>query len=211
MQIELDQLSKRFNTEWIFKNISHTFSAGSTTGIVGSNGSGKSTLLKIISGAELPSKGKISYFKNDLEVKPEEVFTYINFSAPYMDLADELSCEEVFDFTSKFKHLNQELSKGDFFDLVYLTQAKNKFVKNLSSGMKQRLKLGLAICFDSDILILDEPCSNLDKKGTELYGKLINKFNSNRTTLIGSNEQEEELLEIDNKLNVLDFKSSINS
>ena len=72
--------------------------------------------------------------------------------------------------------------------------------------MKQRLKLGLAICTKSDLLLLDEPCSNLDQKGIEMYQELMKKFNQNRLTIIGSNEQETETFNVQNTINIMDFK-----
>ena len=206
MQIEAQHLSKRYNREWIFRELSHQFENNSRTGIIGSNGSGKSTLLKILSAAELPSEGKLSYNKNSKALKHENVYKQLSFAAPYMDLPEQLNPVELFHFHSTFKPFQNQLSLNAFLELVYLVDSKNKAIKYFSSGMKQRLKLGLAICSTSSLLILDEPCSNLDKAGVELYWKLLKEFGKERTILIGSNEQADELQNIDTFINLLNYK-----
>lgn len=206
MNIQIDSLAKRFNKEWIFKSISLNVGSGEKLGIIGSNGSGKSTFIKLISGAELPSKGEITYSIDAAEIEVSEVYSKINFAAPYIDLIEEFTCKELIDFHLTFKHFQKGLTADEFIQLVYLKDAENKFVKNFSSGMKQRLKLGLAICSQSELLLLDEPCSNLDTKGIELYHKLMDSYNINRTTFIGSNEQTEELYKIQKTIRITDYK-----
>ena len=206
MQIEAQHLSKRYNREWIFKDFSHQFEKNSRTGIIGSNGSGKSTLLKILSAAELPSEGKIEYNINLSVLKHENVYKQLSFAAPYMDLPEQLNPVELYKFHSTFKPFQKQLSLGEFLKLVNLGDSKDKAIKYFSSGMKQRLKLGLAICSTSTLLILDEPCSNLDKAGVELYWKLLREYGKERTILIGSNEQADELQNIDIFINLLDYK-----
>ncbi len=206
MQIELNNLSKRFNREWIFKNLTCKFEENSTTAIIGSNGSGKSTLLKVISAAELPTDGEIVYTNDTNIVSHAEVYKQLSFSAPYMDLPEQLNPSELYQFQSNFRPFQNELKEEDFLDLIFLQDSKKKQLKYFSSGMKQRLKLGLSICSNSALLILDEPCSNLDQKGVELYQNLLSTFGKNRTIIIGSNEQKEEIMNINNFINVLDYK-----
>ncbi|MFT6165336.1 MAG: ABC-type multidrug transport system ATPase subunit [Vicingaceae bacterium] len=206
MNIQIDSLSKRFNKEWIFQSLSFVISSGEKIGIIGSNGSGKSTFIKLISAADLPSKGEIKYFISNTEIDEGEIYSSINFTAPYIDLIEELSCKELIDFHLQFKAFQNGLTADSFIDLVYLKDAEHKFIKNFSSGMKQRLKLGLAICSQSELLLLDEPCSNLDTRGVELYHKLMDQYNQNRTTIIGSNEQKDELYKIEKTLRITDYK-----
>ena len=207
MQIELNNLSKRFNREWIFKNLTHTFEANSRTAIIGSNGSGKSTLLKILSAAELPTEGELKYTSNQNNLLDHsDVYQQLSFSAPYMDLPEQLNPSELFQFQLKFRPFQNNLKEAEFLELVFLEDSKHKQLKYFSSGMKQRLKLGLAICAQSAVLILDEPCSNLDQKGMQLYQNLLHNYGKSRTIIIGSNEQKEEIFNITNFVNVLDYK-----
>ncbi len=206
MNIRINSLAKRFNKEWIFNSLSYEITSGEKIGIIGSNGSGKSTFIKLLSAAELPSKGEIKYFRGKNEIDATKVYRSINFTAPYIDLIEEFTCKELIDFHLQFKSFQSGLSADSFIELVYLKDAELKLIKNFSSGMKQRLKLGLAICSDSHLLLLDEPCSNLDTKGIALYHNLMDKYNQNRTTVIGSNEQTDELYKIEKTLRITDFK-----
>jgi ABC-type multidrug transport system ATPase subunit len=206
MNIKIHSLSKRFNKEWIFKDLSLDITSGEKVGVIGSNGSGKSTFIKLLSAAELPSKGVIKYFDAETEIDAADIYRSINFTAPYIDLIEELSCKELIDFHLQFKTFQNGLTANAFTELVYLKDAEHKFIKNFSSGMKQRLKLGLAICTQSQVLLLDEPCSNLDTKGVKLYHDLMNNYNENRTTVIGSNEQIDELYQIEKTIRITDYK-----
>jgi len=206
MNIQIQSLSKRFNKEWIFQSLSLNLESGETIGIIGANGSGKSTFIKLVSGAELPSKGEVRYYSSNSEIEAADLYKSLNFAAPYIDLIEELSCKELIDFHLNFNSFRDGLTADAFIDLVYLRDAEHKFIKNFSSGMKQRLKLGLAICSESELLLLDEPCSNLDTKGVELYHSLMQHYNQNRTTIIGSNEQKDELYKIEKTLRITDYK-----
>lgn len=206
IQLELNDIGKKYSSEWIFKQLTYSFTLGSTTGIVGSNGSGKSTLIKIISASEIPSRGTLTYRLNEKEIEHSEVFSNLSYAAPYIDLAEELNLGELIDFHLSFKTFYKNLSKEQFLDYVYLKEAQNKFIKNFSSGMKQRLKLGLAICTRSELLLLDEPCSNLDTKGIAMYHRLMDEFNTNRTSIIGSNEQKDELYKTERILTISNYK-----
>lgn len=206
VHIDLNDLSKRYHKEWIFKGLSYSFQANSCTGIIGSNGSGKSTLLKLISAAELPTKGSILYQQQNASIDPAELYKKLSFTAPYVDLIETLSCQELVELHLKFKPFQKGLTADQFLNTVFLQEAKHKYIRNFSSGMKQRLKLGLAICSQSDLLLLDEPCSNLDTKGVQLYHQLMEQFNENRTVIIGSNEQEDELYQTENTVRISDYK-----
>ncbi|MBL4707536.1 MAG: ATP-binding cassette domain-containing protein [Flavobacteriales bacterium] len=206
IHIDLHDLGKRYHKEWIFKGVSTSFQQNSSTGIIGSNGSGKSTLLKLISAAELCSKGSITYQLENKVLEQENLYLELSFAAPYIDLIEELSCQELIEFHLKFKSFQENVGVNQFLDLTYLNGSKDKLIRNFSSGMKQRLKLGLAICTQSSLLLLDEPCSNLDEKGVQTYHELMDNFNQNRTTIIGSNEQKDELYQIENTLRISDYK-----
>lgn len=206
MKIELTKIGKRFNRHWIFKEIDFTFNSGSQTVIKGTNGSGKSTLLKIISAAELPSSGKINYQKSGQNIGPNAVFKELSYTAPYIDLPSELNLIEICNFHLKFKHFINHLSIDHFAQLIQLNDAKNKVYRNYSSGMKQRLKLGLALCSNTSVLLLDEPCSNLDNDGRKLYRRLLSEYGKGRTVIIASNNDPDEMNNIENSLLIKNYQ-----
>lgn len=204
MQIILENLGRRFNREWIFRDINHVFSKGQKYAILGPNGSGKSTLLSVLLGNLTPSEGKLIY-KDQKEILPENIFSSISLAAPYLDLIEEFTLQETIDFHFKFKNYQKDFDAAAVLDLLALSKAEDKPLKYFSSGMKQRTKLALAFCTDTPILVLDEPTSNLDTQGTDWYLNLVEKFTSDRLVLVGSNQNYE--YEFCNyKLNISDYK-----
>lgn len=190
-EIHLKQASKRFQYEWIFKNLNLNLALGDSIAITGSNGSGKSTLLKCLSGAIPLSSGAITYYTNQKPVADTDWFTYLSMATPYMELPEEFLLEELLDFHFQFKTPIARLSIPEMIDMMYLGAHQKKPISQFSSGMKQRLKLGLAFFSDVSLVLLDEPTSNLDKKGIDWYFNLIEKFSKNKILLICSNEERE--------------------
>jgi|SRR5690554_2183442 len=207
MTIALADIGKRFNREWIFRKINLTIAKGAICAVTGPNGSGKSTLLKLISQAELPSEGNIQLMDaNGKNVHADKAYKYLSYAAPYVDLPEQLTFKEFFDFNQKFSPIKNKMLFEDFAKVVFLETARSKQICNFSSGMKQRLKLGMSILSQSDILILDEPTSNLDDKGVELYNSLLASNTNDRITLIGSNEAERELSLANQLIDMSDYK-----
>lgn len=191
MKITLSKIGRRFNREWIFRNINYTFETEKSYAILGINGSGKSTLLQVISGALSQSEGVISYETNGKEVEIDQVFQYLALATPYLELIEEFTLTEVLDFHFEFKTRRDKLSNNDLITLLNMESSKNKQLKYFSSGMKQRVKLILAFCADTQILLLDEPTSNLDEQGISWYNSLVAKFTSNRLVIVCSNQNHE--------------------
>lgn len=204
MQIVLDNIGRRFNKEWIFKGLQYTFNSGEKYAILGPNGSGKSTLLSVLMGNLSPSEGKLNYF-NGQEITVENIFEYISFAGPYLDLIEEFTLLETIDFHFQFKKPKEGITQAEILALLGLQNSADKALKHFSSGMKQRTKLALAFCSDTPILMLDEPTSNLDSQGISWYQDLLNNYCSNRTLIIGSNSSYEyEVCE--HKLWISDYK-----
>lgn len=190
MEINLKNVGRRFNKEWIFKNIDFNFTADNKYAILGPNGSGKSTLLSILLGNLTPSEGEITYH-NSKEVRVEDVYQYISFAAPYLDLVEEFTLQETIDFHFQFKGYAEGMNASSVLDLLGLKRAQDKALKHFSSGMKQRTKLALACCASTPILILDEPTSNLDIQGIDWYLNLVNQYGLNKMIIVGSNQEHE--------------------
>ncbi len=191
MKILLTKIGRRFNREWIFRNIDYTFESGNSYAILGINGSGKSTLLQVISGALAQSDGAISYQIADKEVEVDQVFQHLVLASPYLELIEEFTLTEVLDFHFEFKKRLNNLSNSELIALLNMESSKNKELKYFSSGMKQRVKLLLAFCSATPILLLDEPTSNLDEQGINWYHSLIKQFTTNRLVIVCSNQIHE--------------------
>ena len=205
MTITLENIGRRFNRDWIFRGINYTFTSGKIYAVLGPNGSGKSTLLQVLNGSLGPSVGIISYFYGDKPVEIDEVYKHLGLAAPYLELIEEFTLDEMIDFHFKFKSYKTGIGKAELISLLAMPGAKNKLIKYFSSGMKQRLKLALAFCSDTPMLMLDEPTSNLDTQGVDWYLSLVQKFAQGRLTIICSN-QEHEYSFCDERLSIVDYK-----
>lgn len=205
MDIKLKQLGKRYKFEWIFRNLDFDFQNGKAYAILGANGSGKSTLLKVLSGHASHSKGTIDFYNQNEKIAIDKVYHQLSFAAPYIELIEELTLIEVLQFHQKFKSFQNNLNVNDLIDILNFSKSKHKEVRFFSSGMKQRLKLVLAICSDTDYLLLDEPTTNLDNQGVVWYQELIDRFAKNRLTIVASNIEHDYAF-CSETLNIMDFK-----
>ncbi len=189
MQIQLINTGKRFNREWIFKQVNYQFFSGKKYAITGPNGSGKSTLLQVISGAVTHSQGSIQYTLDNKTFTDNSEHQYISIAAPYLELVEEMTAIEFLKFHGSFKSL--DLPAKEILTIVGLQHAANKQIRYYSSGMKQRLKLAQAFFSTTPVLLLDEPTTNLDAEGIALYHQLINDHTINKLVIISSNDKHE--------------------
>jgi ABC-type multidrug transport system ATPase subunit len=201
MTISLSDAGKRFNREWIFRHFTNTFQSGQSYAITGPNGSGKSTLLQVISGSMMLNEGKIQYSPdpdnhrnsspNPDSYRDETIYKSVSICAPYLEVVEEMTLIEFLQFHHGFKPFINGISNETIMSSVGLEKAANKQIRYYSSGMKQRVKLAQCIFSDTAIVLLDEPCTNLDAEGIELYHQLISNYCSNRLVVVSSNDKVE--------------------
>ena len=192
MRITLSGVSKSFGREHVIRDLSHVFEPGSRTALLGPNGSGKSTLLQLVGGISMPTKGTVTHGSDGEPIEPENVYRYVSIAAPYMSLYEELSLREAVMTHRRFKALRGNAGVEEVARVALLEHHLEKPVRDFSSGMKQRLKLALAILSDTPLLLLDEPTSNLDAKGSAWFRDLLEKNLGERTLVVASNRQAEE-------------------
>jgi ABC-type multidrug transport system ATPase subunit len=191
MTISLSDAGKRYQKDWIFRNYSHTFSVGNSYALVGPNGSGKSTMLQVLAGFTLPTVGEVHYATGGGNIEPESVFREMAIVAPYLELPEDFTLKEFLHFHFQFKAVRRDLDKAELAERMQLEHATDKRIKNFSSGMKQRLKLGVAIFSDVRALLLDEPATNLDESGLSWYLENVQQVLPERLVLVASNRKEE--------------------
>ena len=205
MKLSLVDIGKRFKFHWVFRHIDFEITSGQVLSLKGPNGSGKSTLLKILSGFLSPSQGKVIYQQGGRLLN--DFYHQVTYAAPYVDLIDQMTLREHLHFHSKFKAFKQNLSVEDVIEVLDLERAADKAIKDYSSGMRQRVRLGLAILSESKLCILDEPSTNLDAKGFEWYKSILIDFKMETAIIIASNESKDFISE-DLSINILDYKPS---
>ena len=191
MKIELENIGRRFNREWIFKQVNYQFIQGESYAILGPNGSGKSTFLQVLAGNLSPSSGNLKYSLHNTDLEVGKVYEHLSLAAPYLELIEEFTLRELIAYHFKFKSPVQGWDADRIIELLRLQQSDNKEIRYFSSGMKQRTKLVLACCADTPLLFLDEPTSNLDAQGIEWYHGLIEEFSKQRLLIICSNQPQE--------------------
>jgi ABC-type multidrug transport system ATPase subunit len=206
LHIRLEGIGKKFGSEWIFKNLNLNLAPGDKLVILGGNGSGKSTLLQIISGYVLPNVGKLIFKDGEKTEDPENFKDHLSIATPYLELVEDYTLTELIDHCSVYKPFQNNLSANEIIEIAELKHAENKYIKNYSSGMKQRVKLALAILADCPLLLLDEPASNLDKNAIDWYNRLISQYASSKTIVVCSNSVKEEFSFCNKELNVTDYK-----
>ncbi len=187
-------LSRRFGRQWVFRNLSHEFRAGEPTAILGANGAGKSTLLGVLGGWALPTEGTVSYAADGQKVDSNDLYRDMAVAAPYLDLPDELTVAEAAAFQAQLKPWRAGVA--GWAEVV--AQAKldgplaHRRVRDLSSGMRQRLRLAFALLTNAGLVLLDEPTANLDRAGIAWYHELIaHTCTPERLVLVASNVAEE--------------------
>lgn len=205
MTISLNQAGKRYNYDWIFRKVTYTFRAGGRYAILGPNGSGKSTLLQVISGHQHQNEGSVSYLLQDKTVPADTFYQHFSLAAPALELIEELTLKETLRFHLQFKQLLPGFTPEKVIAAISLEHAADKQLRHYSSGMRQRVKLALAIFSNTPVLLLDEPCTNLDTTGIKLYQDLIAQYAPGRTLIISSNDEQEYFM-CEERLSILDYK-----
>lgn len=185
MKVDLSGIGKRYSREWILKEVDLQIVSGEHLAILGGNGSGKSTLLKIISGYLTPTQGSIEYQFDGTPIAQEELFRHLSFVAPYQDVYRKMTLNELVRFHFSLRDWRSGSKTDTFTEMLGLPT--DEPVSTFSSGMVQRLKLGLALHTASELYIFDEPTMNLDDKASAWFIKELEQLPDDATVIIASN------------------------
>lgn len=191
IQLKADNLEKRFGQKTVFSNLTIETDTP-VLGIAGINGSGKSTLLRCLAGLLKPSSGSVQWVIDGEQIKRTNLKNSLGYAAPYIQLYEELTVRENLEFIRNVRSLNSSNSISNLLEPLGADQLLERHFGELSTGQQQRIKLAAAIIHDPDILLLDEPGSNLDEAGKEIILSLVERYkNSNRMVVIASNQEYE--------------------
>lgn len=192
--ISLRGLGRRFQRHWVFRGLDFELRAGAPTAILGPNGAGKSTLLAVIAGWLPTTEGTVTYHWGTAPLPADTLYRHTALAAPYLDLPDELTVLEAAAFQARLKPLRAGVAGPE----AVVAHARldgplaHRLVRDLSSGMRQRLRLALALLSDAPLVLLDEPTGNLDRPGIAWYQALISETcTPERLVLVASNVPEE--------------------
>lgn len=206
MEIRYKQASRIFGKQVVFQNLDLHIKSGSKWAILGANGSGKSTLLKCSYGALSLSSGEIQHKHSAKDLNLIEAAKRIGYSAPYFELIEELPALELLQTLARFRPWRKDWSAQEILKACLLEDSKNKLVSDFSSGMKQRLRLGVALAAETDLIILDEPSSNLDRQGLKWYQDFLEAHLDGRTLIVGTNYSDEEAFLCEHQLRISDYQ-----
>jgi ABC-type multidrug transport system ATPase subunit len=137
------------------------------------------------------SEGNGLWALNNGQLAAEEIFKQVSVCAPYLEVVEEMTLSEFLEFHRHFKAFLPSLTIQNIVAMIGLEEAADKQIRYYSSGMKQRVKLAQAICSDTPFLLLDEPCTNLDTTGINLYHQLLDKYCKSRLVIVSSNDETE--------------------
>ncbi|MBL7964578.1 MAG: ABC transporter ATP-binding protein [Flavobacteriales bacterium] len=207
MEIQLNTLTKHYGREVVIGGVSHTFAPGSRTALLGPNGSGKSTLLQLVAGALAPTSGTVQHRLGGVPLPEDEVYRHVSIAAPYLGLYEDLSLRQTVEMHARFKPLRAGMDAVRLAQKAYLHDALDKQVLHFSSGMKQRLKLALAILSDTPLLLLDEPASNLDTRAIEWWQGLLEEHLERRTLLVASNDPAVETVPCTERIDLRELRA----
>ncbi len=192
IKLEVRNIKKIFNGRKIFSDINFQLENKSALAITGRNGSGKSTLVKIIAGVLSPTNGRVDFYLNGKSIDLQNRYQYFGFVAPYLQMYDEFTAMENLDLFARVRGIGVD---KDYIDLllkrVNLYERKDSYVREYSSGMKQRLKYAFALLHKPPLLILDEPRSNLDAEGISVVYQIIQEQKQNGCVIIATNDSED--------------------
>ena len=190
--VEATELNKTFGRRLIFSGINFQFENSGIYGISGPNGSGKSTLVKIIAGLLSPTKGKIVHRTSGKEIISEKLHNHIGFVSPYLVLYEEFTAWENLSYFAMIRGIAFDKTYAEkLLEKFLLINRKNDLIKTYSSGMKQRMKFIFALIHHPEVLIFDEPTSNLDEEGKNSVYEIINEKSREGIVIIASNDKSD--------------------
>lgn len=200
--VKLQNISHTFKSRPVFNPVSAEWPAGSECLIRGANGSGKSTLSRIIAGELTPNQGIVHWSRESEPLVVDALCLLCHRVSPNSALHPQLSIAELVAFHGQFRPWASPTSAQDLLNSAGLTAHMNKAYRDLSSGMQQRVKLALALASDAGLIVLDEPCANLDTSGVEWYREAVRGLRGSATMVICSNDRNQDFIDPDFTLNL---------
>lgn len=187
--IEVTNLTKKYGDHIAVDNLSFRVEKGQIYGFLGPNGAGKSTTMNIITGYLAATEGTVTIDGKDIQKEPDEVRKSIGYLPELPPVYMDMTVGEYLKFVAELKKVpkkEREEQIGGVMELTRISDMKNRLIKNLSKGYRQRVGLAQAILGYPEVLILDEPTVGLDPKQIIEIRDLIRKLAENHTIILSS-------------------------
>jgi heme exporter protein A len=193
LKLVVTGLGRDYNRRPVFRNVAFTVESPGSVAITGLNGAGKSTIMKILAGVVSPTAGTVRFERAGVLLPMETVQVRIGFVSPYLNLYDEFSAEENLQVLARIRsgvapaaeQIERRLRQVDLWN------RRSDLLGTFSSGMKQRLKYAAALLHDPEILMLDEPASNLDSEGAVIVREAAMEHRKSGMLIVATNNEEE--------------------
>ncbi|HVR44562.1 MAG TPA: ABC transporter ATP-binding protein [Thermoanaerobaculia bacterium] len=193
--VEVERLTRKFGDFTAVDAVSFAVRSGEVFGFLGPNGAGKTTTIKMLTGLLLPTSGRGSVAGFDIMTETEQIKKRIGYMSQLFSLYGDLTVEENITFFSGLYNVPHE-KRGDrkkwALEMADLGEQRNRLVRELPLGWKQRLALGCAILHEPPILFLDEPTSGVDPLSRRNFWDLIYELAQGGTTVFVSTHYMEE-------------------
>ena len=192
--LNVENLFKEYPGIEVIKGISFQVKKNDIHAFLGPNGAGKSTTMKMISGLLPATSGSISLNGKKISEHIEYAHHNIGFLPENLPLYQDMNVSEYLTFVQKIHHLKmtKELPKlDDIINKCGLSEVKNKLIRKLSKGFKQRVGIAQTLCYDAEMIILDEPLVGLDPNAISEIRELILELKKNHTILLSTHQLHE--------------------
>ena len=187
--IQVKDVTKKYGNFIAVKNLNFEIKHGEVIGFLGPNGAGKSTTMNMLTGFIEPSEGSIIINGKDIVKKAREAKKNIGYMPENVPLYLDLTVREFVTYMAELKLVQRKERKKQVEEIIKATgleDVKNKLIRNLSRGYKQRVSMAGALVGKPEILILDEPTVGLDPKQIIEIRELIKSLGKDHTVIISS-------------------------
>jgi ABC-2 type transport system ATP-binding protein len=187
--IEIQNLTKRYGQIKAVSNLNFTVEKGEILGFLGPNGAGKSTTMNIITGYIPSSEGTVKVCGFDIMESPKEVKKRIGYMPEQPPVYMDMTVKDYLNFVADLKMVSKKQKRSQIYDIMELVKIgdhRNRLIKNLSKGYKQRVGLAQSLVGNPQVLILDEPTVGLDPKQIIEIRKLIKALGKEHTIILSS-------------------------
>ena len=186
-----DKLTLRRGSQLIWNEA--TWELHGHAAILGANGSGKSSTLSMLAGQLMPDSGTLTWSLGQQHVSPEQWMTSLSLSAPWSRLPSQMTVNEALTFHGAFRPFRPDQeSCTSLLMSSGLKVPTDLPISRWSSGQRQRLELALALGTQSDVVLLDEPTSNLDADGVAWYQRVLERVGRASTIIVATNEEKKD-------------------